>query len=474
MAMSRREFIGSSAALSMGLLGLQSLTTAKTGAAAKAKSAKKVTDKPGYGPLVPDPMGVLDLPAGFHYQVVSEAGQVMSDGLRVPAMPDGMAAFPGPDGVTLIVRNHELEHEPGTSAFGWSHELLSKVDPDRIYDRGHHNRPAYGGTTTLVFDTRKQQVKRQFLSLVGTVRNCSGGPTPWGSWISCEEYYFNGDDYYAAAHGYCFEVPASAQRKLVKPRPLRGMGRFCHEAVAVDEPSGAVYLTEDRHNGLIYRFLPREPGRLHEGGKLQALAIQGHPSRDMRNWPDEDAKQHVPSPIQVGSVMPVRWIDLEHIDTPDDDLRFRGFEQGAARFARGEGMWADEPSIFFACTNGGREKLGQIWRYVPSAFEGRPAERDFPGRLELFIEPNDGDLVQNCDNLTVSPRGDLIVCEDSAGTDRLIGVTMDGRCYELARNAYNDSELTGAIFTPDGTTLLVNMQTPGLTLAITGPWSSGG
>jgi secreted PhoX family phosphatase len=166
----------------------------------------------------------------------------------------------------------------------------------------------------------------------------------------------------------------------------------------------------------------------------------------------------------------VTWIDLDDVESPEDDLRFRGFASGAARFARGEGMWYGRGAIYFACTNGGSEKKGQIWKYTPSPDEGKPEESREPGRLELFVEPNDGTLVENADNLTMAPWGDLIVCEDGSEQQFLVGVTPEGEIYKFARNAMNTSELAGATYSPDGSTLFVNIQSPGITLAITGPW----
>jgi hypothetical protein len=321
-----------------------------------------------------------------------------------------------------------------------------------------------GGTTTVVYDTRTQTVERQYLSLTGTIRNCAGGPTPWNSWISCEETVERASEMLTVDHGYNFEVPAAAEMGTVEPVPLVHMGRFNHEAVAVDPASGIVYQTEDRHDGLIYRYIPDVPGDLAQGGRLQALVLQGRSSLDTRNWEQQT--------VQPGVPMAVTWIDLEDIQAPEDDLRLRGFDAGAARFARGEGMWYGESAVFFACTNGGRAKKGQIWRYVPSADEGTRAEANAPGTLELFVEPNDGAIIDNADNLTVAPWGDLIVCEDGSGDQFLVGVTPAGDIYKFARNAMNDSELAGATFAPDGSTLFVNIQHAGLTLAITGPWKS--
>jgi secreted PhoX family phosphatase len=245
------------------------------------------------------------------------------------------------------------------------------------------------------------------------------------------------------------------------------MGRFNHEAIAVDPKSGIVFQTEDRDDGLIYRYIPKRRGNLEAGGKLQALKVVDHPSTDTRNWSAKPT-------VRVGEQLPVEWIDMEDILSPKDDMRIRGFNSGAARFARGEGMWYGRGSIFFACTNGGSKKLGQIWRYFPSPDEGTLAEEKSPGRLELFVEPNNSKLVQAADNLTVSPWGDLIVCEDRTGkVIRMVGVTPKGKFYTFAKNHVN-TEFAGSCFSPDGSTLFVNIQKKGLTVAITGPWKKSG
>jgi secreted PhoX family phosphatase len=242
------------------------------------------------------------------------------------------------------------------------------------------------------------------------------------------------------------------------------MGRFKHEAVAVDPASGAVYLTEDRHDGCIYRYLPKVADRLVEGGRLQALAIAGHSSLDTRNW-------HAKRDVEIGDRLALDWIDLEDVEPADDSLREQAFKRGAALFARGEGMWRGADGIYFACTIGGSRRLGQIWRLRPSGRTGGAGERSEPATLELFVEPNNATVVENADNITVAPWGDLIVCEDGPGQQFLLGITPAGDIYKLARNALNGSEFAGATFSPDASTLFVNIQHPhGLTLAITGPW----
>jgi len=415
----RRGFLGAAGSVGLGFAGLRQLL------------AGKIDDRraDGFGPLVTDPNGVLDLPRGFTYK------------------PDGC----GP--------------------FGPGNKRLDRIPRERLYDYGHGRTPGVGGTTTLVYDTRRQRLVRQFLSLAGTYRNCAGGPTPWNSWLTCEESVQRvgrggEEDQYVAEtnHGYVFEVPARSAVGIADPIPLTAMGRFNHEAVAIEPGSGVVYLTEDRDDGLLYRFIPKTQGRLRAGGTLQALVIRDQPGLDTRNWD----KVSVP----VGEKLAVNWRNLDGIDSPEDDLRLRGFKAGAARFARGEGIWYGNGEAYFACTSGGRERTGQIWRYVPSPHEGRSGEQRQPATLELFIEPNDAKLLKNADNLCVAPWGDLVLCEDrSEDVVRLVGVTPDGRLYTLAHNHLR-TEFAGATFSPDGSTLFVNLQDQGLTIAINGKWGA--
>ncbi len=465
---SRRSFLKVAGAVSAGFAGLRLATVGQNQVTAESVATFR------YGPLRTDPQGVIDLPKGFSYRVISKAGERMDDGLFVPGKHDGMAAFPGPDGKTILIRNHECELGPAREgAFGWNLELLDGFDRSKFYDRAFGGTPPFGGTTTLVYDTRAKKLEHHFLSLAGTIRNCAGGPTPWGSWISCEETEDRANEVLEHDHGYNFEVPASAEMGLTQAVPLRAMGRFCHEAVAVDPHSGIVYETEDTEDGLIYRFIPNQPGRLARGGKLQALAIRGRTSADTRNWLAEGSDAAVTDMILPGTVFDVAWVDVDEVDAPNNDLRFRGYQSGAARFARGEGMWYGNDSVYFACTNGGQKKLGQIWRYVPSPFEGTVKEDRQPGRLELFIESNDVSLIEMCDNLTVAPWGDVILSEDGQPDQYIVGVTSAGRIYHLGRNAMNGSEFAGVVVSPDGSTLFVNIQEPGVTLAIDGPWRHG-
>lgn len=469
--MKRRTFIKQSGLMSAGFLSLQSFvigcsSSSTQGAATEAAFASFPESlSAGFGPLLDDPAGILNLPAGFTYKIISRQGDKMSDGFLVPGKADGMATFTMEDGRIMIIRNHEVSPEDvANGAFGEDMALLSKLDKEKFFDYGRGVLPCLGGTTSMIYNPVTGEVDTEYLSLAGTIRNCAGGLTPWDSWITCEENTSNADDKLEKNHGFNFEVPVSGSPIVHDPIPLADMGRFNHEAVCVDARTSIVYQTEDRGDGLIYRYLPNVPGELHKGGKLQALAIKDRKSFDTRNWEElTTEKMDLRTPYEV------EWIDLAGIDAPDDDLRLRGFDTGAARFARGEGMWYGDGEVYFACTNGGHKQHGQIFRYIPSMSEGKPEEKDQPGTLEIFVEPNNTEIAESCDNLTVAANGNLVICEDKA-TPRILGVTPQGEIYHIAKNVGYESEFAGATFSPDGQTLFVNIQHAGLTIAIQGPW----
>ncbi len=485
--LSRRAFLTRSSALGLGFAGLGSLWPAYSARASLAR-----TGPSRFGSLVPDPAKLLDLPQGFSYSILSKAGATMDDAWIVPAKHDGMAAFAGPDGLTILIRNHEIEHAHyAMGPWGLHDDTFTRFDRTLAYDAGFGRRPNRGGTTTLVYDTRQRKLIRHFLSLAGTMRNCAGGPMPptsampHGAWITCEETDQTADaDTYEKAHGYAFIVPATIEPALARPDPVRPMGRFYREAVAVHPRTGIVYQSEDQMDGLLYRYIPNDRDDLHAGGRLEALFIVGKPGIDTSN--------NIDPLIPHRSPMRVAWIPLDDPEAVGSSLRSRGRRDGAAIFARTEGMWATPDAIFFACTEGGTTATGthsdgsprtglgpgkgQLWKYTPSLPGPREGEsEDEGGTLELVCEPNDSRVMDHPDNITVAPWGDLIVCEDGEDEQFLLGVTPPtpegpAEVYKLARNAHNKSEFAGACFSPDGTTLFVNIQNPGYTLAITGEW----
>ncbi len=432
MPMHRRHFLGATASAFAALIASGCSTTMNSRGGAI-----------GYGGLVPDPEGFIDLPEGFSYRVISKMGDTMSDGFTVPDAADGMGCFDLPNGKLALVRNHECipgVHDGG-GVMGKAYDTMAKSLV-----------PLPGGTTTLVLDARTLAVEKQYRSLAGTIRNCAGGTTPWGSWLTCEEAVVSANGKINKDHGWVFEVPATAPG-LVDAVPLKAMGRFNHEAACVDPRTGMVYMTEDRDEGLLYRFTPNVPGRLAEGGKLEALALSDG-VRDTRNWGGVAFPQF--------SKHRVRWIELTDIEAPKDDLRQRGAAAGAAVFARGEGIHMGEGEMYFCCTSGGTAKLGQVFRLDVSGSD----------ELHLFFESTSPDQFNFGDNLTIAPWGDLIVCEDQYSDpvdNYLRGISPTGVPYPLAR-LRAQTEWAGACFSPDGKTLFVNAYSPAKTVAITGPW----
>ena len=441
MHIDRRNFLGATGTAFAGLL----LNGCTRQASALAASRSGFTD---YGPLIPDPAGMLDLPRGFSYRLLSQLGTPMDDGGTVPDKADGMGCFSLGNNEIVLIRNHELV--PADDAGG-------------VLAKGFGTRDGAivpGGTTSIVLDATTLDVKREFRSLAGTIRNCSGGITPWGSWLTCEEAPTGPGQRFgeglAENHGWVFEVPANATG-LIDAVPLKAMGRFNHEAACVDPRTGIVYLSEDRDDSVLYRFVPTTPGRLGDGGLLQAMVVEG--LSDTRNWTSAD--------MAVGSRHTVRWIDCDDVESPNDDLRSRAAAKGAALVARGEGIHTGTDEIFVCSTNGGQRKLGQILRLVP----GTGGE---PDQIELFFESQSKDQFNYGDNLTVGPNGHLIVCEDQyteVVDNHLRGITPDGRAYTLGRLRMQ-TELAGGCFSPDGKWFFVNAYSPTRTLAITGPWAA--
>jgi secreted PhoX family phosphatase len=420
-------------------------------------------DGPGYGPLGPvkdesTGLPLLQLPEGFRYVTFGWTGDPMEGGARTPGLHDGMAAFAGDGGRVRLVRNHEVASGP-------------VFEPTRTYDPA-----AGGGTTTLEFDTGTGKVVSAHASLAGTVRNCAGGPTPWGTWLSCEETVLGPGSVssslaqpFTKEHGYIFEVPTTGFSSC---QPLTAMGRFVHEAIAVDPRKGIVYETEDAQQAGLYRFIPSTPGDLAKGGRLEMLAVRGQPRLDTRTG------------RRIGEQFSTAWVPIgdptrAHESPATQDGRgvfSQGLAHGGAIFARLEGAWWGADRLFFTATSGGAAKMGQVWELDPAQEV-----------LRLVYESPGADVLNMPDNLCVSPRGGLVVCEDGTANPCMHGLTTDGRIFRFARNNivlngersgisgdFRTSELAGATFSPDGKWLFFSVQSPGLTVAVTGPWNDGG
>ena len=363
---------------------------------------------------------------GLEYRVVERAFDPMTDGNRVPAAPDGMACFAGPKGTWVLMRNHELDYNLQLGAFRGK-------PPKEAFDAR-----AAGGVTRVVLDATSGERISSNLVLAGTLRNCAGGPSPWG-WISCEETTERG-------HGYAFLCSTSADR-VASPRRIPGYGRFRHEAAAVNPATSIAYLTEDQRDGCLYRFVPSQKSDPFVG-QLQALCHAHEPNFALS------------SALGAGQSIPVRWVDIQDPTPTSDTLRYEAAQAGAAQLSRGEGIWFADGTVWICSTNGGRANAGQVFALAVS---GKDADN-----LRLVVESPGPSVLDMPDNITVAPWGDIVVAEDGAGEQYVRAITPQGQVIDLAKNAKSRGELAGVCFSPDGSTLFLNLQFDGMTLAIRG------
>lgn len=383
--------------------------------------------------LIRDSRGILDLPPGFRYKIIDQFSQTMSDGYRVPGLPDGMACFAGDSAHLILMRNHELGSEDWGRAAYSPHEI-----PSEAYDQA-----MTGAVSRVVIRRHDLQRVSSNLVLTGTSRNCAGGSSPWG-WLSCEEDVAEG-------HGYTFLCNPFASR-LQKAVLIKAYGRFNHEAVCIDPNSHVAYLTEDRSDSVLYRFLPAHKDRPFEG-RLQAFVLK------------EQKLLNTATGLSQGDSLEGYWVDLQETDPEYDTLRYEAHGLGAAIFSRGEGIWYGNGSVYFVSTNGGAIGRGQIFRLHDDIARG-------VARLELLCESRQSAELDCPDNITVSPHGAVFVAEDGSGEQFVRMIDSRGGIHNFARNALSISELAGVCFDPLGEIMFLNIQHDGITLAITGPFTN--
>ena len=456
MSATRRQILARSGALGAGIAFTGALSELFAGTA-----AAQPLGHTGYGPLVPDPNGLLDLPKGFHYKVLSREGdQLRSKEGTVPSNHDGMTALPtrgGSAGRVHLVRNHE--NRP-TAKYAVPTVAGLTYDP-----------AGKGGCTALTLDSRNNVLSER-VAIAGTAVNCAGGPSPWGTWLTCEETEDKaGTNGYTKDHGFIFEVDPSDPHRTGAV-PLTAMGRFQHEAIAIDPRRGIVYETEDaflKPFGLFYRFLPNRPlggvGSLRAGGRLQAMRVPGVPDLSTIQEPG-------------AAFDGIEWIDVPDPLAAQTPVRLQDFgPKGITHAQKLEGCYWGGRCVYFVSSfahsadGSAADHYGQIWRYDPSSH-----------RLTLVIVFGPDTDVQlpgeSPDNICLAPSGGLMVCEDGNGAQHVFGVTRSGEVYAMARGRQNIGtpdapewgEFAGVTFSPDGSTMYVNCYTPGTTFAVTGPW----
>ncbi|MGP4086482.1 alkaline phosphatase PhoX [Streptomyces sp. KR55] len=474
MPLNRRELLSRSALAGAGVMLIGSVEALLSAPGAVADTAAAGSSV-GYGPLVPDPKGVLALPEGFSYRILTRTGvTTLESGQTTPSNHDGTGAFAADgddddDTVTLLVNNHEID-DPLTEAG----DPVPHVD-GLVYD------PAAAGGCTVVEVT--DDSVREWVGIAGTSTNCAGGVTPWGTWLTCEETEDKaGVNGMTKDHGYVFEVdPEHGSAANLDPKPVKCLGRYAHEAVVVDKYRGHLYLTEDasKPNGLLYRWTP-PVGFTHGPGKLRALAdnagvLEAFKCFDAGGQYVDDLSRAT----QVGTVYRVDWVKVPDRDAVTISVRKQFLAGEITRSRKLEGMWWGDGGAYFVSSyarteSPGTPHDGQVWFYDP-----RSSTITLKVLLAVNTDVSRDGAYDGPDNITVSPFGGLVIAEDGDGVSHLFGATADGHMYPIARNELNVgtpeapeySEFAGVTFSRDGRTLFANIQDPGILLAITGPWT---
>lgn len=482
LRLSRRRLIKSGAAAALGASSLANALVSLAANNAQGSIQSRLMDSP-YGPIRPvadevTGLELLQLPEGFKYATFSWTGDAMVDAYPAPPGHDGMGVVAVDGDDIILVRNHELSRG-------------GLIVADACYESGEREdgTQASGGNTNLYFSRSQKRLRETRASLSGTMVNCSGGVTPWGTWLSCEETVYDGTSHGGRKHGYVFEVTADASS--TSGVPITDMGRFEHEAVAVDPANSYVYLTEDnRNHSPVYRFIPnddsQQTGALEKGGRLQAARIIGQDNADLL------------APA-LGDRYQVEWVDIDQPDSPPVDDASGPYLQarakGALSISRGEGIVYSEGMIYIVDTSAGVNEdgvpgqgNGAIWMLNPVS-----------GELTCLFASVDSEVANNPDNVTVSPRGAIVTCEDGGGVEdsfgfgeRILGIDPTGNSFIFAKNNiqidaeqikaagkyispgdYRNREIAGVCFDPAGEFLFFNIQTPGITFAVWGPWQKG-
>ena len=394
----RRELLRYSLFSPLAAIATTAIPGCSNGGANPPSDILRPPDTRSFGPLLqPDSNGVR-LPAGYTSRIVARTRREPKPGCGYAwhDSPDGGATFATADGGWVYVSNSEVSD-------------------------------GLGGAGALMFD-KDGELLTAYSILSGTTRNCAGGTTPWGTWLSCEEFL----------GGRVWECdPFGVGVPLERP----ALGTMRHEAAAVDPATGTVYMTEDLPDGRFYRFTPADPGAtstsILEMGRLQVAEILGTTEGE------------------------VRWHDIPDPGAESIPLRYQ--VPVSTAFDGGEGAWYDSSRIYF--TTKGDNRVWQLDLFLNA--------------VSIIYDASDHavPVLRGVDNITISPRGDILVAED--GDDmQIVALTVNGGVEPLVQLVGHDqSEITGPAFDPSATRLyfssqrgMTGMGSDGFTFEVSGPF----
>ncbi|MER5394261.1 alkaline phosphatase PhoX [Saccharopolyspora sp. NPDC002686] len=342
-----------------------------------------------YGALQAADANGIQLPAGFTSRVIARSTKTVGNtGYTWHSAPDGGACFA--DGA------------------GW------------IYVSNSEMSSGGGGVSAVKFDA-DGNVTGAYRILAGTTRNCAGGPTPWNTWLSCEETDF----------GYTWETDPRGINPAVR---RDAMGQFKHEAAACDPDHKVIYQTEDQPDGCFYRFIPTTWGDLSAGGTLQVL-------------------------VENGSAL--SWVNVP--DPDGNPTATRKQVSGAKLFNGGEGAFYRNGTCYFTTKGDNR-----VWAYDA-----------VNNQLHIAYDDNltSNPPLTGVDNITGAAVGDLYVAEDGGNMEVCIITPDDVVAPFLRINGQSGSEIAGVAFNPAGNRLYFSSQrgttgtsSGGITYEVTGPF----
>ena len=334
----------------------------------------------------------------------------MDDGRRIPPLHDGMAAFAGENGRVVLVRNHEI----GVGV---------------AFDAPTYDSQAGGGTTTTVFDPATEKVVSTRVSLSGTIAQLRRRADAVGLVADVRGKRRRSDG--AAGTRFHSSTGTSSKSRTIATsdaKPIKAHGLL--------RARGGRHRSANRHRlsdtgsdaGRPLPLHSEDRDKLAEGGRLQMLAVDGRSG--VRYQPRATLRARRTTSTGSTSRNRIGRTSAARSGYGMGVLQ-QGLDRGGAIFSRLEGAIFGDGRLYVTATDGGDAKMGQVWEIDP--------RRD---RLRLVFESPGAPVLNMPDNLTLSPRGGLVLCEDGTMTPCVHGLTTRRAHLPLRAQQHQDQRAT--------------------------------